>query len=148
MHFENKNYKLLFFILILNTLFSCSPERTLKKVASDPFYLEKKGKYCNLYFKNVHSKYILISDSVRTITTKDSIGAYSRIEFRTYPDMIIAKIQNDGTIFKKHIEGLEFEKVFPTYFNFPISTGTSSASEMYNFSGGEVSVKEKDIVIQ
>lgn len=138
-----RNYLL---IQILFTFFSCTPERTFRKVASDPFYLEKQGKFCNLYFKNAESKFVLIADSVRSITTLDSVVAYSRIEFSTYPDMIITRLEKDGKFSKRHVKGLEFEKIFPTYFSLPVSTKTSDASGMYDFLGGEVRVNEKDIV--
>ena len=138
-----RNYLL---IQILFTFFSCTPERTFRKVASDPFYLEKQGKLCNLYFKNAESKFVLIADSVKSITTLDSVVAYSRIEFSTYPDMIITRLEKNGKFSKIPVKGLEFEKVFPTFFSFPVSTETSHASEMYDFLGGEVKVNETDIV--
>ena len=63
--------------------------------------------------------------------------------------MVIVKVdKTTGHLSKKQVQGLDFEKVFPTYFSFPISTKTSYASELYDWLVGEEIVEEKEIIKQ
>ena len=72
---------LYYFLLFLFAMSSCTSEHTVKPIAGHPIYLEKKGEYCNLYYKNNQSKFILVADSVRTVVSADSVFAYNRVVF-------------------------------------------------------------------
>lgn len=133
-------------LLVLIALSSCTAKRVVKSVAGAPIYLEKKDKYCNLFYKNTQSKFILVADSVKTMIGYDSVFAYSRVIFSTIPDMVIVKIEKDGNLTSRYVEGKDFKTVFLTYFPFPASTKTSVSSEVYDFLGGEEIIDEKNII--
>lgn len=142
-----KNLYWLGFTTLVVMLSFCTPKRTVKLVGVQNGYLEKEGKYCNLFYKNKDTKYVLLADSVTRVIVYDSVFAYSRVKLSTYPDMTIVKVDQGETLIKSNTDGLNFAKVFPTFFSFSPSTTIHDARELYDFmSNKEMSIDEQDVI--
>ena len=143
--YQSKIY--LFFCVILFSFSFCTTSRVVRLIAFKNVYLEKVGEYCNLFYKNKQSKFILVADSVKQIIAYDSVFAYSRVILRTYPDMIIVKVDKNEKIHKQKFDWINFKKTFPSYFNFPASTTLNYAPELYDaMIRVEEKIKDDDIL--